>query len=144
MGKYRELVSKAMDKGFAEEAWAATDKIMAQLCKRYPEYYDALICELEKLAYRIPKEQAERIVRSMSPYGQRWSLEQVRNLLKSKGITENCVNWYLVMNMVYNDNMNTASMVGMQDDENFFFSLACDFINDPDAKPFKVEKYFLD
>ena len=117
---------------------------MAQLCKRYPEYYDTLICELEKLAYRIPKEQAERIVRSMSPYGQRWSLEQVRNLLKSKGITENCVNWYLVMNMVYNDNMNTASMVGMQDDENFFFSLACDFINDPDAKPFKVEKYFLD
>lgn len=22
------------------------------------------------------------------------------------------------------------------------FILACDFINDPDAKPFKVEKYF--
>ena len=39
---------------------------------------------------------------------------------------------------------NTASMVGMQNDENFFLSLACDFINDPDAKPFKVEKYFLD
>lgn len=81
-------------------------------------------------------------MRSMSPYGQRWSLEQVRSLLKSKGITENCINWYLVMNMVYNDNMNTASMVGMQADENFFLSLACDFINDPDAKPLKVEKYF--
>ena len=40
--------------------------------------------------------------------------------------------------------MNTAVMVGMQNDDEFYFSLACDFINDPDAKPFKVEKYFLD
>lgn len=144
MGRYRELVSKAMDKGFAEEAWHATDDIMSQLCKRYPEYYDQLISELERIAYRIPREQAERIVRSMVPYGQHWSYDQVHSLLKSKSITENYVNWYLVLNMVYNDYMNTAVMAGMQNDDEFYFSLACDFINDPDAKPFKVEKYFLD
>lgn len=45
--------------------------------------------------------------------------------------------------MVYNDFMNTARAYGMQNDVDFFFSLAKDFIEDPDAKPLKVEKYFL-
>lgn len=31
----------------------------------------------------------------------------------------------------------------LQDDPEFFFSLARDFIEDADAKPLKVEKYFL-
>lgn len=31
MGKYRELVTKAMDKGFAAESWQVTDEFMDML-----------------------------------------------------------------------------------------------------------------
>ena len=48
------------------------------------------------------------------------------------------------MNMIYNDYCDTAKLYNLQNDPEFFFSLARDFIEDPDAKPLKVEKYFLD
>ena len=37
MSKYRELVRKAMDKGFSEESWAIMDDFVDMLCKKYPE-----------------------------------------------------------------------------------------------------------
>ena len=46
------------------------------------------------------------------------------------------------MNMTYNDYMNTAITFGLKDNPDFFYSLAKDFINDADAAPYKVEKYF--
>ena len=49
--------------------------------------------------------------------------------------------WYLVMNMTYNDYRNTASLVDMSEDEEFYFSLSKDFIDDIDGKPFKAERY---
>ena len=43
-----------------------------------------------------------------------------------------------------NDYYDTAKVFGLQDDAECYFNLAEDFIEDPDAKPLKVEKYFLD
>lgn len=51
--------------------------------------------------------------------------------------------YYLCMNMAYNDYYKTAESVGKGEDPEFYFSIARDFINDADAKDFKVEKYFL-
>lgn len=47
------------------------------------------------------------------------------------------------ISMVYNDYYDTAKTFGLQNDPEFYFSLAKDFIDDPNAKPLKVEKYFL-
>lgn len=143
MSKYRELVRKAMDKGFSEESWAIMDDFVDMLCKKYPELYDHVIDELECLAYRIPKDEAEDIVRHMSPRGQNWSYSQAKDFVESHGVQDNWVNWYLVLNMVYNDYYATAKVFGLQNDAEFYFNLAKDFIEDPDAKPLKVEKYFL-
>lgn len=145
MSRYRELVKKAMDKGEEEELWDIGDKMAEKLKKKHPEMYDEFMQELECLAYKIPVEEAEEIVRDMRPKGQYWTMSQVKEIIKSEGInTDDLVNWYLVMNMVYNDYCDTAKAYGLQGDEKFFFSLAKDFIDDPDAKPFKVEKYFCD
>ena len=144
MGKYRKLVKMAMDKGSEEEAWQIADEMMEKLCKKYPELYEDLMEDLEHLAYQIPQDQAEQIVRGMRPHGQQWSVQQIRDMLRSKGITKDCTKWYLVMNMCYNDFCNTAKHFGMQGDEDFYFYLAKDFIEDPDAKPYKVEKYFTE
>lgn len=144
MGKYHELFSKAMEKGSDEEAWELADELMDTLCKRCPDVYEDFMMEIEKIAYRIPKEEAERIVRNMRPKGQYWTYQQIVDFVREKGITGNWVNWYLVMNMAYNDYCDTARAYGLQNDPEFFFCLAKDFIEDPDAKPMKIEKYFLD
>ena len=47
------------------------------------------------------------------------------------------------MNMAYNDYRKTAEKFNLEDDVNFYFCIAHDFIEDPDAKEFKVELYFM-
>lgn len=143
MSKYRELVGRAMDKGFSDEAWSIMDDFIDMLGQKYPELYDKVMDKIECLAYRIPKDEAEDIVRRMEPYGQHWSYNQVKDFVSSHGIEDDYTNWYLVLNMVYNDYCTTAKTFGLHDDPEFYFSLAKDFIDDPDAKPLKVEKYFL-
>lgn len=144
MGRYCELMTKLIDKGVSDEVWTISEDMLNKLARKDPMMFDEYIDKLEHLAYRIPKEEAERIVRAMRPKGQYWSYAQVTDLVKSKGVTGDWVNWYLVMNMVYNDFCATAKHFGLQNDVEFFYHLAKDFIEDPDAKPMKVEKYFLD
>lgn len=144
MGRYCELMTKLIDKGVGDEVWTISEDMLNKLSRKDPMMFDEYIDKLERLAYRIPKDEAERIVRAMRPKGQYWSYDQVMDLVKSKGVTSDWVNWYLVMNMVYNDFCATAKHFGLQNDVEFFYHLAKDFIEDPDAKPMKVEKYFLD
>lgn len=136
---FPELVTAAHDKG-------GHDDLMCVLEWWYENTDSATrkcVCEkLEKLAYKITPMKAEQIVKSMKPRGQHWTLKQIKEYLASKGITENYIYYYLVMNMAYNDYFETAKLFGLQNDPEFFYSLAKDFIEDEDAKPFKVEKYF--
>lgn len=144
MGRYCELMTKLLDKGVDDEVWTISEDMLNKLSRKDPAMFEEYIEKLEHLAYRIPKEEAERIVRNMRPKGQYWTYAQVMDLVKSKGVTSDWTNWYLVMNMVYNDYCATAKHFGLQNDVEFFYHLAKDFIEDPDAKPMKVEKYFLD
>lgn len=144
MGRYCELVTKAIDKGMGDEAWAVAEDAMIKIARKDPALYDHIMDQLEQLAYRIPKDEAERIVKSMRPRGQNWSYTQVMDFVKSKGVTGDWTNWYLVMNMVYNDFCDTAKHYGLHNDTDFYYHLAKDFIEDPDARPMKVEKYFLE
>ena len=144
MGRYCELMTKLLDKGVDDEVWTISEDMLNKLARKDPMMFEEYIDKLEHLAYRIPKDEAELIVRAMRPKGQYWSYTQVYDLVKSKGVTGDWVNWYLVMNMVYNDFCATAKHFGLHNDVEFFYHLAKDFIEDPDAKPMKVEKYFLD
>ena len=98
--------------------------------------------QLEHLAYSIDKKCAEEIVRNMRPKGEMWPLEQVEKYVTQKGIHGDYIEWYLVMNMCYNDYYGTAKMYGLQNEVDFYFNLAKDFIEDPDAEPYKVARYF--
>ena len=144
MDTYKGLITKAVENSETDEAWDLIDKLLCEVAQREPKLHEDFLCCLEKLAYRIPKEEAERIVRNMRPKGQYWNFQQVKDLAKAHDVADDWVNWYLVMNMVYNDYYDTAKTYGLHNDPEFFFSLAKDFIDDPDAKPMKVEKYFLD
>lgn len=144
MGKNYQLYEKAVAKDDDCQLCIVIGEALDQLEKNYPALYAEMVAPIEKLAYCIPKDEAEKIVRNMKPRGQYWSYDDVANFLKDKGITTDIVDYYLVMNMAYNDYYSTAATYGLQKDAEFYFSLAKDFIQDPDAKPHKVSKYFMD
>ena len=104
--------------------------------------YDLLVDEMETLYYCIEPQEAEAIVRAMKPFGQTWSRSEVESFVKDKGVEGRFCEWYLAMNMARNDYYNTAKMVGKQDDADFYYSIARDFIMDPDGVKHKVGKYF--
>lgn len=144
MGKNYQIYEKAKEKDHDHKLNVIVSEMLDKLEDKYPALYTEMIEPIEKLAYCIPKEEAESIVRNMRPRGQYWSYDDIKGYCESKGITDDIVDYYLVMNMMYNDYYSTAATYGLQKDAEFYFSLAKDFIQDPDAKPHKVEKYFMD
>lgn len=140
---YLELVKSLREKGVEEyEIDAINDEAYTCIQKLDESLFRLLEAKLEALFYVISRAKAEKIVTDMKPYGQMWSYEQIEQLLHKKNIDSSTIDWYLVMNMCYNDYFNTAKIYGLQSDENFYFNLASNFINDQDAGPHKVAKYF--
>lgn len=143
MDNIHALLSKALEKAADKpELIGEVSEALHSLKSCNNAEYKHITDYLKEIAYCIPEEEAIRIVRHMEPKGQCWSFNQVKDYVSSQGITDNYINWYLVMNMCYNDYYNTAKAYNLQNDTNFYFNLAKDFIFDPDAEPFKVEKYF--
>lgn len=126
-----------------DEVTAVLDDAMGIIKDRMPDLYHETIHQLAAIAYAISPEEARDKVRSMRPYGQKWDYDTVKAFLAAKGINNDVCKYYLCMNMAYNDYYKTAESVGKGEDPEFYFSIARDFINDADAKDFKVEKYFL-
>ena len=139
-------ISDAVYAGKSVEKKQAIDLVyyeMADFLKdNFPEKYRDYVKKAEQVAYQIEPEEAVRIVQGMIPYGQRWSREDIAEYLRGKGINDHVTEYYLVMNMMVNDYSRTAKIIG-QDDADFYFNLAYDFINDEDAKPDKIAKYFM-
>ena len=146
MGKLAELVYKIDENDDSDETMheltEELDDIFVYMSRKYPDLYEKAIKKIERIAYKIDLPKAEDIVNSMKPYGEHWNYDTVKAFVMTKGVDKDFCDYYLVMNMYYNDSYDTAKMVGMQDDAEFYFSLAQDFIDDADGKPYKVAKYF--
>ena len=148
MKYYREAIEHIENKHekFEEmvEFKVALDEMMHKLDKYYPEVYKEFVTKLEEIAFEIPLDRAQKIVRSMKPFGEHWSFETVKKFVEDKGVYNKCIQYYLVMNMVYNDYYDVATNFGHQTDVEFYYELAHAFINDEDGKKVKVERYFED
>lgn len=123
---------EAMNKLYFEMA----DLIKNQMPNVYREYSE----KAADILWSISPEEAQSIVRDMRPSGERWTISDVNSFVEAKGISPS-INYYLTMNMAFNDYRNTASQFNV-DNAEFYFSIANDFINDEDASSHKVEKYF--
>ncbi len=133
------------DKSFEKmnRTTAILETMFDTLRQTHKELYEDTMYKFEEIAYEIPLEKAEEIVKDMKPYGEKWSYKTIKEFLKTKGITEHCIEYFLVINMGVNDYHELAKSVGKEEDAEFYFLLAKNFIYDEDAKPFKVAKYFL-
>lgn len=97
---------------------------------------------LEDILYGIDETEAVDIVHSFEPNGETFSMERVKEILRKTGIDENaCIDYYLTMNMFYNDFKSYAESKRL-DLQEFCFEMSKLFINDVDAPKHKVAKYF--
>lgn len=144
MSAYTDLVNAVISnkKATMEELLANSNKAFESLKYADMGAYNEVMAELENMYYCIDEEQARSIVRAMRPYGENWSYETIKEYITSKGETA-VTDYYLLMNMARNDYYETARSVDADDDANFYYMIAHDFINDADAKPHKVAKYFM-
>lgn len=97
---------------------------------------------LEDVLYSIDKTEAVDIVHSFEPNGETFSMERVREILHRSGISEDyLIDYYLVMNMMYNDYKSYAESKRL-DLQEFCIEMSKLFINDVDAPRHKICKYF--
>ena len=145
MAEYEEIVDIIVKKekgGDMHEYKEIMEELMGELEYKNKDLYDRTMKKLEEVAYTITYENAEEIVKNMKPFGEHWTYNQVKDYLNDKDIDKCYEKYYLVMNMAYNDYYDVAVNYGHQNDPEFFFEIAYAFINDEDAKPHKVAKYF--
>lgn len=139
MTNVNALMDMILQKGDLSKVSDEFDKLLPSIDR---DTRERLTNALEKAAYYISPQKAQEIVSAMVSYGEHWSKEDVSKYIAQKGVPqEQCMQYYLVMNMAYNDYKQVADEFHI-DEPAFYFALAKSFIDDPDGKPLKVEKYF--
>ena len=68
--------------------------------------------------------------------GEHWSMEQVANVIKEKGIKYELTDFYTVLNMMYSDYYNSRF------DTATYIDLAKDWLEDKDIEGCKLLKYY--
>lgn len=116
--------------------------MMEDVKKHNLQIYDKYNDILEDIMYEIGEEEAIEIVHSFKPYGEAFSMDKVKEILHRQGKSDaNCIDYYLVMNMIYNDYKTFAEMKRM-DVQDFCLEMSKLFIEDTDAPKHKVSRYF--
>ena len=107
--------------------------------------YDEYLCteyEINKIAHNghIGEDVAKCWVSKMQnkdgTKGEHWSMEQVANVIKEKGIKYELTDFYTVLNMMYSDYYNSRF------DTATYIDLAKDWLEDKDIGACKLLKYY--
>lgn len=107
--------------------------------------YDEYLCteyEINKIAHNghIGEDVAKCWVSKMQnkdgTKGEHWSMEQVANVIKEKGIKYELTDFYTVLNMMYSDYYNNRF------DTATYIELAKDWLEDKDIEGCKLLKYY--
>ena len=94
---------------------------------------------------KMTKEMAEKWVHSMKgadgAKGQYWTMDQAKQIMGRYGFQGDPVEWYVVLNMMKRDYSKAAAKMGV-DKEEFYACMADAFLNDVDAQPEKLMRYY--
>lgn len=94
--------------------------------------------------HKLTEEMADSWVKSMKPYGQHWTKEQTDAVLDEHGLSVDRIDFYAVLNMMYNDYSRAIDDGDMTDEEKVkaYAKLAYYFIKDEDFGDNKVYVYY--
>ena len=143
MHEIKEYIRKIVDDGSIEEMYKLSDTLdeVLHTLKQYDEsLYDKYKMELYGMAYGdvLNEEMAKDIILKMRPYGEKFSLEQSKEIQERYGMNSiNPIDFWVVINSAYNDQ---RDLLG--DNIEMYAIYTKNFIMDEDAKKGKVFKYF--
>ena len=135
-------IRKIVDEGNRNEMEELSDILeeVIDLIKEYDEeaYKKYAMC-LHKMAYGevLSEDMADDIIRKMQPYGMKWALNEAEEIQNRYGIDVRPIDFWVVLNSSYNDFKDVFG-----DNLDMYVRYTEAFINDEDAKPGKVFKYF--
>ncbi len=93
----------------------------------------------------LTKEKAQEWTKKMKnsdgTSGPHWKLEQTNALMEKLGVSLNPIEFYVAANMMYSDYCGVAKKFGL-DTPDFYGHMAKAFLEDKDAGPDKLKKYF--
>ena len=101
--------------------------------------YEKIELKMYKIAYgkHLTEEMAVKWVNNMKPVGQHWSIPEAEEIILNKGYLLDKINFYTVINMMYNDNHNIV-----KDNDDLAFELAKNWLEDEDAVKDKLFEYW--
>ena len=119
---------------------------MSDLEEDCPDMADKYKAELEDYMYCISIDEAQSIVGGMIPFGEKFSYELVEQFLTNKKVDtdeSDVIDYYLVMNMFYNDYKTVFDKYSNLNQKDIYYDFSKCFIEDEDGPKYKTEKYFL-
>ena len=143
MHEIKEYIRKIVDDGSIEEMYKLSDMLdeLAHTVKQFDEeLYNKYKMQLYAMAYGdvLNEHMSKEIVSNMKPYGERFTMEQARDIQDRYGMSNiRDLDFYTVLNMAFNDYRDLFN-----DNTEMYALFTRDFIEDEDAKEGKVFKYF--
>lgn len=142
---YSMMLKEALNQGY-EEMEELAEELFEHLkekdeCKYWKMYFKMYEVTHGK---HLNEEMAETWVHSMKPYGEHWTKEQTDAVLTKHGLSVDKIDFYVGMNMAYNDYYKAIETDEMTDEEklNAYIKLAYYFIKDEDFGPNKMYEYY--
>lgn len=144
MHNIKRMIEKIVDDGSVEEMHELSNVLQdtMEIVKDYsPEKYKEYEMYLYKMAYgcNLSQDMGEEIVSKMQPYGEKWSMEETRQIQEEYGLQHlNPIDFYVVINSAYNDYKEL-----FRDNVDMYIKFTQLFMEDEDAKKDKVFLYFM-
>ena len=115
------------------------DMLICDVKERNHELYEHIENEMYEIVNgkKINKEKAEKWVEKMLPIGEYWSLDEINSTMKELGYNDDEIDFYIVANMMRNDYDDVT-----KDDDMLALKLAHDWLNDKDARDYKLYNYW--
>lgn len=134
----REYIHKIVDSGNADDMEKLGDileDVLYSLKRHNEECYNKYMMELYIMANGevFTDEMAEKVVVAMKPYGKHWEKDQTTEVMKNAGFGYDKNDFFVVMNMAYND---YHKLFG--ENVESYIKFANLYLSDPDAKPNKA------
>ena len=142
---HREHIKHIIEHGTTSQMVELRDVIVNIVDYLKCNDYDEYLCteyEINKIAHNghIGEDVAKCWVGKMQnkdgTRGEHWSMEQVANVIKEKGIKYELTDFYTVLNMMYSDYYNSRF------DTATYIDLAKDWLEDKDIEGCKLLKYY--
>ena len=115
------------------------DMLMCDAKERNHKLYKHIEGELYEMAYgkKISEDMAKMWVDNMTPIGRYWSMNQTTDAMNNLGYNHDKIDFFVVANMMRNDYDDLT-----QNDDVLALKLAHDWLDDEDAKDYKLYEYW--